>query len=435
MFTGVVVQSFSYVYQMPGSATLDREQMRECPSIPTLTPGSFKRAWAAIDVERTGYIKRKDCARFLSMLNGVFEVRPYPTDYSVAHLLRACVQAPGATKDVESGAKNVVDVRKLRATMAQIDFDQVRKRRRQFVRLFYEAKITEEPGRGISFTNMLLMLAQATLINDEDALQVDELLVRRAKMERVDDLVNLDRVRGLLRTIYWRRKFQEYREEKARAAAAETGRAVPAIVLPDTTSTKAPRTPSLADEPLQPARSPWGTPTHTPPASRPTSPISPVRSLPSSPNRPRPYRQGSGPSRQGTGSSGAAPSRTGTGSSGPSRSGTLDADPFDGLSADSHFTLGSAGSHSTVLGALSMAPLTGPPSHLSHRSQTLNPSRPGSADSTVLSGSHRLSNYSAYSHSREPSFDEPPSEDVLAAMAGSEWADMMREAVDEEDDK
>jgi hypothetical protein len=29
MFTGVVVQSFSYVYQVPGSATLDREQMRE----------------------------------------------------------------------------------------------------------------------------------------------------------------------------------------------------------------------------------------------------------------------------------------------------------------------------------------------------------------------------------------------------------------------
>lgn len=34
---------------------------------------------------------------------------------------------------------------------------------------------------------------------------------------------------------------------------------------------------------------------------------------------------------------------------------------------------------------------------------------------------------------REPSFEEPASEDVLAAMAGSVWGDMMREAVDEED--
>ncbi|BEI83049.1 hypothetical protein CcaverHIS002_0309170 [Cutaneotrichosporon cavernicola] len=431
MFTGVVVQSFSYVYQMPGSATLDREQMR-----------SFKRAWAQIDVERTGYIKRKDCARFLSMLNGVFEVRLYPTEYNVPHLLSTCAATQGNSKEVETSARHAVDVRKLQSAISQIDFDQVRQRRRQFVRLFFEAKITNERDRGISFTNMLLMLAQTILINDEDALQVDELLVRREKMEQVNDLVNLDRVRGLLRAIYWRRKFQHYREEKARAAAAEAGRAVPAIVLPDTSSPNAPRTPSLADEPLQPTRSPWGTPTHTPPGSRPTSPISPVRSRPSSSSRPkpgrqgsgpnpqRPARQGSGPSRQGTGSSGRFPSRQGTGSSGPSRSGTLDLDPFEGLSGDGHFTLGSAGSHSTVLGPLGI--LSMPPSHLSHSSQTLNPSRRGSADSAAFSGSQHLSNYSAYSHSREPSFDEPANEDVLAAMAGSEWADMMREAVDEE---
>ena len=29
MFTGVVVESFAYVYQMPGGASLDRDQMRE----------------------------------------------------------------------------------------------------------------------------------------------------------------------------------------------------------------------------------------------------------------------------------------------------------------------------------------------------------------------------------------------------------------------
>ena len=29
MFTGVVVESFAYVYQMPGGASLNREEMRE----------------------------------------------------------------------------------------------------------------------------------------------------------------------------------------------------------------------------------------------------------------------------------------------------------------------------------------------------------------------------------------------------------------------
>ena len=45
--------------------------------------------------------------------------------------------------------------------------------------------------------------------------------MRRAKTERVTDLVNLDRVRGLLRTIYWRRRFLDSREETRRTLNAE----------------------------------------------------------------------------------------------------------------------------------------------------------------------------------------------------------------------
>ena len=33
MFTGVVVESFAYVYQMPGGSSLNREEMRECRSV------------------------------------------------------------------------------------------------------------------------------------------------------------------------------------------------------------------------------------------------------------------------------------------------------------------------------------------------------------------------------------------------------------------
>lgn len=362
------------------------------------------------------------------MLNGVFEVRLYQPEHSVPNLLKTCSpNLDGSSRHIVEGEKHAVDLSKLRRQIAQIDYDKVRKRRRQFVRLFYEAKLIDEPGRGISFTNMLLLLSHYTLINDEDALQVDELLVRRARMERVDDLVNLDRVRGLLRTIYWRGKFQDWRAEKARAAAAGAGLAVPAIVLePEAASptssvstTYAPRAPSLADEPLQPTRSPWGTPTHTPPASRPTTPTSPRRmgSLPTSPRR-----QGTGSSESSVGR--WAPSRQGTGSSSSdprSRQGTLELDPFDNLSADSHFTLGSSVSHGTVVvnsptaaGAIGGAGWAGgaggvggagwagagappaPPSHLSHVS-TLGPSRRGSADSWAYS--QRLSNYSAHSAS------------------------------------
>lgn len=45
--------------------------------------------------------------------------------------------------------------------------------------------------------------------------------MRRAKTERVTDLVNFDRVRGFLRTIYWRRKFLAHRDEHRRRLHAD----------------------------------------------------------------------------------------------------------------------------------------------------------------------------------------------------------------------
>lgn len=57
--------------------------------------------------------------------------------------------------------------------------------------------------------------------NADLGIRLDELLARRAKTERVTDLVNLDRVRGLLRTVYWRRRFLASRDVKRRTLNAE----------------------------------------------------------------------------------------------------------------------------------------------------------------------------------------------------------------------
>ncbi|ORY24315.1 high-affinity cell membrane calcium channel [Naematelia encephala] len=223
MFTGVVVESFAYVYQMPGGASLNREEMR-----------AFKKVWAEFDTERTGYIKRKDFVKFFSRLSGVFEIRAYPVEYSIPNLVRSSIPDPIANASgnllVATGAKRAVDVRHVESQIAQLDLRKVRERRQLFARLYNEARISEEPGRGISFTSMLMMLAHYKLIDDENALQLDDLLVRRAKTDRVTDLVNLDRVRGLLRTIYWRRRFLASRDERRRTLNAEA-EGIPAIVL------------------------------------------------------------------------------------------------------------------------------------------------------------------------------------------------------------
>lgn len=47
MFTGTVVENFSYVFQLGGKPSLSREQMR-----------GYKKVWAEFDPHRTGYVAR-----------------------------------------------------------------------------------------------------------------------------------------------------------------------------------------------------------------------------------------------------------------------------------------------------------------------------------------------------------------------------------------
>ncbi|KAG0294302.1 calcium channel protein, partial [Dissophora globulifera] len=76
MFIVVVMHNFSYVYQIaPGFSLITREEIR-----------GFKRVWSEVDTERTGFIQEKDLTRFLMKLRGVFDMRIYSEEHSLAKL-------------------------------------------------------------------------------------------------------------------------------------------------------------------------------------------------------------------------------------------------------------------------------------------------------------------------------------------------------------
>lgn len=72
---------------------------------------------------------------------------------------------------VATGVKRAVDTRQLQRIISGIDHRMIRERMQTFTRLYHEARLSEEPGRGISFTSMLFLLAHYKLIDDEEALQ------------------------------------------------------------------------------------------------------------------------------------------------------------------------------------------------------------------------------------------------------------------------
>ena len=72
---------------------------------------------------------------------------------------------PWSRKMVEGQDFNKTDM-----LLGGIDRMAIKRRKNLYNRLYHEARISHEPGKGISFTNMLLLLAHHKLIIDREAL-------------------------------------------------------------------------------------------------------------------------------------------------------------------------------------------------------------------------------------------------------------------------
>ncbi|KAG8696332.1 calcium channel protein [Ceratobasidium sp. 394] len=245
MFTGVVVENFSYVFQLSGEMSITREEMR-----------GFKKVWGEFDPDRTGYIPRSKLVAFFSKLRGVFEVRLYTEELSPRGLVQATkMNHPLIYRSTITGEEIPVplNMRRLNAILNGVDYAQVRERRQTYNRLVHEARIVAEEPRGISFTNMLLLLAHHKLINDDEALTVVEGHRRKITTKHVTELMNLDRVRSTLKMVYHRRNYLQIREKLEAERRVRSG--VPAIIVEDLPSSPPPSTRDIAGSNLNSPRS------------------------------------------------------------------------------------------------------------------------------------------------------------------------------------
>lgn len=75
MFIVVVMHNFSYVYQIaPGFSLINRDEIR-----------AYKRVWAEVDRDRTGYIQEKDLAKFLMVRSHDLKQKQKRKALSVRH--------------------------------------------------------------------------------------------------------------------------------------------------------------------------------------------------------------------------------------------------------------------------------------------------------------------------------------------------------------
>lgn len=103
-------------------------------------------------------------------LSGVFEARIYPAEFSIPNIQARCKPSNDSQYALAGRIVAGVDLNKLEKTLKEIDYPAIRKRRAVYARLYHEASISHQQGRGISFTDMLFLLAHHKLIVDREAL-------------------------------------------------------------------------------------------------------------------------------------------------------------------------------------------------------------------------------------------------------------------------
>lgn len=257
MFTATVVENFSYVFQLGGKPTLSREQVR-----------NFKKAWAEFDTTRSGVLRKEQFVPFFNRLDGSLQVRVYPPQATIKALKdKALTTKAGRPRSFDASSRgsrspttrhnaaakllsplvsNVhkadkdehkenfiwppfpnelivddINVTALKRQLGKLDHEEIKRRKERFERLYHEACLLHDQKQnrdkgGVSFTDMLLLLAHYKLVDDEQALSLDELVERRDLMQLVEDRIETERIRGILRQIWLRRRFLAIREAKER---------------------------------------------------------------------------------------------------------------------------------------------------------------------------------------------------------------------------
>ncbi|CAH7684043.1 Ion transport protein-domain-containing protein [Phakopsora pachyrhizi] len=220
MFTGLVVDNFAFVFQSVGKVrSIDRDEIRK-----------FKVAWSEVDLEKTGYLREDQLCKFFSKLRGAFEVNVYPEELKVREMIRSCFKSAAEAsysfregdrksrkswtggylrEDERPGSYEVLDIVELNRRLKSVDWNEIQKRKRLYEELYQEAKMIEGKRLigGISFNEMMLLVAHYKLINDDQAMRLEEYLDRKEQKQKVEDSIKFEKIEGVFKVFIDRNRF------------------------------------------------------------------------------------------------------------------------------------------------------------------------------------------------------------------------------------
>jgi hypothetical protein len=137
-------------------------------------------------------------------------MRIYEDDYTVRNILEDCSINPRDSFQVHTAGRMIhgIDLDRLNNRLNSIPVADIRRKRARMNVFYEEIMVSADPDRGISFTSCLMTLAHYNVIDDAKSLRLDEFLRRRARLQRVDESIRRNIVRGFFDALYWSRWFR-----------------------------------------------------------------------------------------------------------------------------------------------------------------------------------------------------------------------------------
>jgi hypothetical protein len=137
-------------------------------------------------------------------------MRIYEDEHTVGNILEDCSINQRDSFQVHTAGRIIhgIDLDRLNNRLNSIPVADIRRKRARMNVFYEEIMVSADPDRGISFTSCLMTLAHYNVIDDAKSLRLDEFLRRRARLQRVDESIRRNIVRGFFDTLYWSRWFR-----------------------------------------------------------------------------------------------------------------------------------------------------------------------------------------------------------------------------------
>ncbi|KAF7722394.1 calcium channel protein [Apophysomyces ossiformis] len=220
LFTAVIISNFEYAYETRTRFTLiGKSDLRR-----------FKHAWAEVDPSGTGYIQKKDVAKFLHHLRGRLRLSIYDDIHSISHLRKLGMKGidERKTQTKEKGmalSPLQYNIRSVENCLAKLNPAELQRRRKEY-NLYYMEIIGAETSKGISFADVLTIMSYR-FINIEESLTLDPLIARLEKVEQLNQAYAVEKACGVFLTVVQRKRYlqqlwQKRNEEELKKLGANT---------------------------------------------------------------------------------------------------------------------------------------------------------------------------------------------------------------------